>query len=107
MALEITAQGSAKLIVSGTTTEVASIYSRVEFACPKSGESMQGALYNYSAKTDYESNPNSLLKLDNFQTRFNVTIDTATEQQSLLTGSEKIKSDLEALGYSVTIVDLT
>jgi len=38
MALEITAQGDAKLVISGTTTELASIYARIEFACPKNGE---------------------------------------------------------------------
>ena len=41
MALVITAQGSAKLIISGTTTELATIYSRIEFACPINGASIQ------------------------------------------------------------------
>lgn len=107
MALIITAQNDAKLIISGTTTELPSIYSRIEFACPKNGASMQGALYNYVAKTDYEANPSSILKLNDFISNYRVDIDTATEQQSLLTGSEKIKEQIEALGYSVQIVDLS
>ena len=31
MALKITANGNAKLVVSGTTTELTEIYSRLEF----------------------------------------------------------------------------
>ncbi len=106
MALEITAAGDAKLIISGTTTELATIYSRIEFACPKNGASMQGALYNYAAKTEYDTTPSSLLKLEGFTTSYNVEIDTATEEQSLQTGHEKIKTQLEAVGYTVVIVDL-
>lgn len=106
MALEITAAGSAKLIISGTTTELASIYARIEFACPKNGASMQGALYNYAAKTEYEADAKSLLRLDSFQTNYAVAIDVATQEQSLETGHEGIKTQLEAEGYTVVIVDL-
>jgi len=106
MALEITAQGDAKLVISGTTTELASIYARIEFACPKNGASMQGALYNYAAKAEYDANPGSLLKLDDLTTSYNVEIDIATETQSLQTGHDKIKEELETAGYSVSIVDL-
>ena len=106
MALEITAQGDAKLVISGTTTELASIYARVEFGLPKDGASMNGALYNYSAKAEYETNPGSLLKLDDLTTSYTVEIDVATEEQSLQTGHEKIKTQLEAVGYTVVIVDL-
>ena len=106
MALEITAQGEAKLVISGTTTELASIYARIEFACPKDGASMNGALYNYAAKAEYEANSGSLLKLDDLTTGYNVEIDTATETQSLQTGHDKIKEVLEEAGYSVIIVDL-
>ena len=106
MALEITAQGDAKLVISGTTTELASIYARVEFGLPKDGASMNGALYNYSAKSEYDTSPNSLLRLDDLITGYNVDIDVATETQSLQTGHEKIKEQLETTGYSVSIVDL-
>jgi len=106
MALEITAAGDAKLIISGTTTELASIYARIEFALPKNGASMQGALYNYAAKTEYEASPSSLLKLDDLTTSYTVEIDVATEEQSLQTGHEKIKTQLETVGYTVVIVDL-
>ena len=107
MALEITAQNDAKLIISGTTTELATIYARIEFACPKNGETMQGALYNYATKSEYDTSPNALLRLDAFQTSYAITIDVATQQQSLETGHESIKTQLEAIGYSVVIVDLS
>ena len=108
MALEITAQGSAKLIISGTTTELTSIYSRIEFALVKTGEAMQGALYNYFAKTDYETDDSSLLRIKDFLTSYTIQVDVAGgEEQSLLLGHQKIQADLEALGYTVVIVDLS
>lgn len=106
MALEITAEGDAKLVISGTTTELASIYARIEFGLPKNGESMSGALYIYSAKSEYDTSPNSLLRLDDLVTGYNVDIDVATETQSLQTGHEKIKEQLELIGYLVAVVDL-
>tara|TARA_R110002020_G_scaffold185953_1_gene383830 strand:- start:354 stop:677 length:324 start_codon:yes stop_codon:yes gene_type:complete len=106
MALIITASGDAKLRISGTTTDLASMYSRIEFACPKNGKSMQGALYNYAAKAEYEASPLSLLKIDNFTTGYTVAIDVATQEQSLETGHQGIKTQLEAVGYTVEIVDL-
>jgi len=106
MALTITAAGDAKLTVSGTTTELTDVYARIEFALPKTGESMQGALYLYQDKAKYEAEPGSLLKLDNLATNYTALIDIATETQSLQIGHDKIKEDLEAAGYTVTIEDL-
>lgn len=106
MALEITSEGDAKLVISGTTTELTTIYARIEFGLPKNGESMSGALYIYSAKSEYDTNPNSLLRIDNLITGYNFAIDIATETQSLQTGHEKIKEQLEVIGYSVVVVDL-
>lgn len=106
MALTITAQGEAILPIAGTETELSSVYARIEFACPKNGESMQGALSCYVDKAKYTADPSSMLSLEGFQSLYNVDIDIATESQSLQTGHEKIKADLEALGYSVTIIDL-
>jgi len=107
MALIITAQNEAKLIISGTTTELVSIYSRIEFSLNKDGASMGSALYNYSAKTDYEANVSALLKISNFALSYPIEIDVATEEQSLLIGHQKVQTQIEALGYSVAIVDLT
>ncbi len=106
MALEITAAGDAKLTVSGTTTELADVYTRIEFALPKTGESMQGALYIYENKAKYVADPGSLLRLEDFTTNYPIEIDVATETQSLQIGHDKLKADLEAAGYTVAIVDL-
>jgi hypothetical protein len=105
MALKIKASGDAKLVVSGTTTELSEIYSRLEFGLPKNGSSMNAGLYNYASEALYTSSPGSLLKLDNFNTNFNIEVASPAEQ-SLNTGHEGVKSQLEALGYTVTIVDL-
>ena len=106
MALEITAAGDAKLIISGTNTELTDVYARIEFACPKDGASMQGALYCYIDKAKYEADSGSLLRIENLAINYGVSIDIASETQSLQTGHEKIKADLEAVGYTVSIVDL-
>ena len=106
MALEITAQGEAKLKISGTNTELVSVYARIEFGLPKNGESMQAALSLYSEKAEFTANPKSLLKIDDLITGYNVDIDIATEMQSLQTGHEKIKSILEEVGYGVAIIEL-
>ena len=106
MALKIKASGDAKLVVSGTATELTEIYSRLEFGLPKNGGSMNAGLYNYASQALYESSPNSILKLDNFNTSFNIDV-VAPAEQSLQVGHEGVKAELEALGYTVTIVDLS
>ena len=106
MALEITAAGDAKLIISGTTTELANVYARIEFALPTNGENMGGALYIYEDKSKYVADSASLLRLEDILTNYSVDIDTATETQSLQTGHDKIKADLETVGYTVVVVDL-
>ena len=107
MALEIKAAGDTKLIISGTNTELTDVYARIEFALPKTGASMQGALYCYIDKAKYEADSGSLLRLENFATNYPIEIDIVTETQSLQTGHNKIKASLEALGYTVTIKDLS
>lgn len=106
MALQITAAGDAKLIVNGTTTELTDVYARIEFALPINGETMQGALYCYEDKAKYTADPGSLLSLEGFTSLYNISVDIASETQSLALGHDKIKADLEAGGYTVTIEDL-
>ena len=109
MALEITAANDAKLVISGTATELTSIYSRIEFAFKPNGVNCQGGLYNYAAKAQYESSPTQLLKLEGFKKLYSFEVDSSPEggeEQSLETGHEKVKADLEAQGYTVVIVDL-
>ena len=105
MALKITASGNSKLVISGTTTELSEIYSRLEFGLPKNGASMSAGLYNYTSQALYETEPGSILKLDNFGNNYNINV-AAPAEQSLITGHEGVKSQLEALGYTVEIVDL-
>ena len=105
MALTITANGDASLTISGTSTTLNEVYARLEFGCPKSGESMNAALYVYATKALYESAPNSLLRLDELITNFNVDV-VAPAIQSLQVGHEGVKAELETLGYTVEIVDL-
>lgn len=105
MALIIQANGEAKLKISGTDTELASIYSRLEFGLPKNGASINAGLYNYASQALYTADPSSLLKLEGFTTNYNVDV-VAPAEQSLQVGHEGVKAQLEALGYTVEIVDL-
>ena len=107
MALEITATATSKLTIKGTTIELNSIYSRLEFALPKNGESMQAALYNYESKALYETEDSSFLKTEELQDNYEITVDVAAgEEQSLQLGHQKVKEQLESEGYTVVIVGL-
>lgn len=106
MALDITAAGAAKLIISGTATELPTCYARINFDFGRNGADSYGKLSLYADKVQYDIDENILLVVDNFSTQHTFTIDTAVEEQSLLTGHEKIKTWLEGIGYTVAIVDL-
>ena len=108
MALIITAAGDAKLTISGTNTELASVYSRVEFVFNKNGSNSNASMYFYQSKDYYDAGGASILKLKELgsPSTFSFIIDTSTEKQSLQTGSEAAKTQLEAMGYSVVLVDL-
>lgn len=106
MALEITENGASKLVISGTATELNTIYARINFSFQRNGSDCYGKMYFYGTKTQFESNSNNLLGIDGLVSGYSFNIDTAIEQQSLITGHEKIKADLENIGYTVAIVDL-
>ena len=96
MALTITENGEAKLRISGTNTDLGSIYSRISFDCSLGGMEMRAVINSYSTKAEYEANAGSLLLIDV----------TPPAVQSLQTVHEGVKAELEALGYTVEIVDL-
>ena len=107
MALNITAQGDAKLTIQGTSIEVASIYGRLEIGLAANGINMQVNNGIYEARANYEAG-NSILRIAELSgTLYNFIVDVAEgEEQSLASAHSKLQSALEDEGYSVTIVDL-
>ena len=108
MALEISKSDTAKLTISGTNTELDSVYGRIQFTFEQNGSNSRGEIYLYQDKSYYDSGQPSALKIKELASPcdFSFTIDIATEEQSLQTGSEAAKQQLESLGYSVAIIDL-
>jgi len=107
MALNITAQGDAKLTIQGTSIEVASIYGRLEIGLAANGINMQVNNGIYEAKANYEANDSILRISELSNTLYNFIVDVAAgEEQSLTLAHSKLQSDLEDLGYSVSIIDL-
>ena len=106
MALEITEKGENKLTLQGTTITFPSIYSRLELACFKDGASIQVAFYDYQSKTVYSSGEGNIF-ISEIPNNSTYSVDIAAgEEQSLQLAHEKAKSQFEALGYIVNIIDL-
>lgn len=106
MALNITAQGDAKLTINGTSIEMNSIYARIELAAAANGINMQMGMYYYENAAAFESG-NGTVKINEMQSLYNGEADIAGgETQTVLVASEKVKAALEEQGYSVSIVDL-
>ena len=105
MALTITENGEAKLRISGTNTDLGSIYSRISFDCSLGGTEMRAVINSYSTKAEYEANAGSVLLINNLPIEFYIDV-IPPAVQSLQTVHEGVKAELETLGYTVEIVDL-
>lgn len=106
MALEILEQGAKKLTLKGTNITFPSIYSRLELACFPDGKSMQVAFYDYQSKTVYDAGEGNIF-ISEIPNNSTYSVDIAAgEEQSLQLAHEKAKSQFEALGYIVNIIDL-
>ena len=106
MALEISKQDEAKLTIQGTSIELDSIYARIELAAAANGVDMQMGMYYYEDAAAFDGGA-SVLKIKEMKSLYNAQADIEEgETQSILIASEKVKADLEAAGYSVSIVEL-
>ena len=106
MALNITAQGDAKLTIKGTSIEMSSVYARIELAAAANGVNMQMGMYYYENAASFEAG-NGTVKINEMKPLYNAEADIAGgETQTILLASQKVKAALEAEGYTVTIVDL-
>ena len=100
-----------KIYFKGTTVELSSVVARLEFAAPKDGKTIQVAPYYYVDNTAYE-NGDDTLSIEGVEgfllsaKYYDLALGTDPEtydQQTIQVAHEKVKEDLESLGYTVVI----
>lgn len=101
MGLTITPIAPAEITISGTSTTVPSVYVRIFMGCNPDGITMSIGYETYTDKAMYQAN--SPINTDVPNIAFNVTLDPATQEQSITEALNFTKSKLETLGYSVVI----
>ena len=103
-----------KIYFKGTTIELASVVARLEFTAPKDGKTIEVAPYYYADQAAY-NNGDDLLSIEGVEgfvvaaKKYDLALGTDPETyaaQTIQTAHDKIKEDLEALGYTVTISGL-
>lgn len=109
--ITVTATESAKLYFKGTQTEINSVVARLEFYAPKDGKTIRVAPYYYESETAY-NNGSDLLQItgeDGFVVNakyYELALGTdpqTYDPQTIQVAHNKIKADLESLGYTVVI----
>lgn len=103
MALIISSTETKKIKYRGTNIDVHSVYARINYSCPINGKSIQYTLVPFTSKDYYTSNDPCYLKWD-VEASF-IQLETG-EQQDIQLVHQKVKSNLESLGYLVEIVDI-
>lgn len=100
-----------KIYFKGTTVEVASVVARLEFAAPKDGKTIQVAPNWYASESDYENGKETiaiegvegfLLKAKYYDLSLGTDPETY-DPQTIQVAHDKVKADLESLGYTVVI----
>lgn len=100
MALIITATETAKLPIKGTNIELESIYARINWNAPIQGKSIQYGLVPFINKLFYKNNNPVMI---NFVGASGFIALQENDEQSLQFVHEKIKEQLESLGFTVII----
>ena len=103
-----------KIYFKGTTVELSSVVARLEFAAPKDGKKIQVAPYYYASNEAYENGDETLSieGVEGFLLRakyYDLALGTDPETydaQTIQVAHEKVKEDLESLGYNVVISGL-
>ena len=101
MALIITPTPSQKIHIQGTSIELLSVYTRIEFGCRPNGKTIELAFYTYANKTAYQAG--SYLPTDLPIGNTTRDIDLETQTQSVEAAHELAKTWYEEQGYTVTI----
>ena len=103
-----------KIYFKGTTVELSSVVARLEFAAPKDGKQIQVAPYYYADSAAYE-NGDETLSIEGVEgfllsaKYYDLALGTDPETyspQTIQVAHDKVKEDLENLGYNVVISGL-
>ena len=101
MALIITSTTNNPIHVQGTSIELSSVYTRLEFGCRPNGTTMEIAFYTYADRAAFLAGSN--LPTDLPISNLTQDIDPATQTQGLDAAHELAKAWFESLGYQVSI----
>lgn len=103
-----------KIYFKGTTVELSSVVARLEFSAPKDGKTIQVAPYYYADSAAYE-NGDETLSIEGVEgfllsaKYYDLALGTDPETydpQTIQVAHDKVKEDLENLGYNVVISGL-
>lgn len=101
MALIISPTTEQKIHIQGTTIELPSVYTRLEFGCRSNGITMEIAFYTYADHASYLAG--SSLPTDLITTNLTQDINPTTQTQGLAAAHELAKAWFEGQGYQVSI----
>ena len=100
MALIIKSNEKKKIMIAGTSIELADIYMRIEFVGRSNGKTIEIAGATYVSKATYETSQPIFTDIQ----AGNVVANIAEgQEQSLITAHEYAKQAYEELGYTVDI----
>jgi hypothetical protein len=107
--ITITSTDTAKIKFKGTNVEITDVLARIEFTAPSSGKTLQAALYVYENLAAFEADPNSLMKVEGFDSSAK-TYDLANDVepvtykgQTIAVAHDEVKAYLEGLGFTAVI----
>ena len=109
--ITITTPNTEKITFSGTTTEIASVFCRLEFAAPMDGKTIEVALYAYFDEAAYD-NGDSTISIEGVEgftlaaKRYDLSNGGDPETwkaQTITVAHDEVKAYLDGLGYLATI----
>lgn len=101
MGLTVSSIAPAEIKITGTELTIPSVYVRIYMACMPDGITMSIGYETYTDKIMYEAN--CPINTDVPNQSFNITLDPATEEQTITVALQKAKENFEALGYTAVI----
>ena len=100
MALIISATQNNKLKLNGTLIELNSIYVRINWSCPITGKNINYSLIPFIDKSMYDLGTAAPIY---FEGGSGIAVLDINEIQDLTTIHNKVKENLESLGFEVSI----
>ena len=102
MGILITATEEKPIQISGTELTLETVYARIVFRANADGVSLEIAYQIYTNNAMWVEG--NIISTDIPQTNFNVSINPATQEQSITVALEYAKVGFEQLGYTAAVV---